>query len=78
MVSVSAVESLDLVLAYLDRNTSAGQRVDHHGPGKGEQIELPASSSPRSSCFTVSARENDGAKRFDAAAGYEIVLGPRP
>jgi hypothetical protein len=76
IVNVSAVASLDLVLAYLDRNTAAGQRVDHHGPGKGEQIELPASSSARSSCFTVSAREHDGAKAFDAAVAYEIALAP--
>jgi hypothetical protein len=75
-VTVSAVADLDLVLAYLDRNTSAGQRIDHHGPGKGEQIELPASSGARSSCFTVSARENEGAQRFDAKTPYEIRLGP--
>jgi hypothetical protein len=75
-VTVSALAELDLVLTYLDRNTAAGQRIDHHGPGKGEQIELPASSGPRASCFTVSAREHEGAKLFEPSLSYEIALAP--
>ena len=75
-VTVSAVAELDLVLTYLDRNTSAGQRIDHQGPGKGEQIELPASAGARASCFTVSARENGEAKLFAPSSSYQIALAP--
>jgi len=75
-VRLGGIAELDLVLSYLDRSTEAGQKIDHHGPGEGEQIELPAAGNERTSCFTVSAREREGAKLFDPQTRYEIVLTP--
>jgi eukaryotic-like serine/threonine-protein kinase len=75
-VKLSGIPELDLVLAYLDRSTDAGQKIDHNALGEGEQIELPASGTERTSCFTISAKQRDGAKLFDAETRYEIVLAP--
>ena len=73
-LEVSGVPGLDLVLAYLDRGTDAGQRIDRLGPGAGERIELPPAKSPRQACFTVSAREREGALLANPEHPYEIAL----
>ncbi|HEX5658954.1 MAG TPA: serine/threonine-protein kinase [Polyangiales bacterium] len=73
-VALGGLPEVDLVLSYLDRISEAGQRVDHHGPGEGEQLELPASKSDRSSCFTVSAKEHKEGRKFDAKQSYELEL----
>ncbi|MDB4973686.1 MAG: serine/threonine protein kinase [Myxococcaceae bacterium] len=79
IVLLSAVPELDLVLSYLDRATDAGQRIDHHGVGQGERIELPASNAARSACFTVSLREQGEGKaaegkKADPEHSYQIEL----
>ncbi|HEY6881225.1 MAG TPA: serine/threonine-protein kinase, partial [Polyangiales bacterium] len=73
-VTLAGVEGVDLVLAHLDRISEMGQRVDHHGPGEGERLELPASKSDRASCFTVSAKEREGASKSNPTQTYEIEL----
>jgi eukaryotic-like serine/threonine-protein kinase len=73
-VVLGAVPKLDLVLSYLDRISEDGQRVDHHGPGEGERLELPASKSDRTSCFTVSAKERKDGPQFDPKQSYELEL----
>jgi len=73
-VEVSGVPGLDLVLAYLDRRTDAGQRIDRQGVGEGERIALPEAKATRASCFTVIARERDGARVSDPERSYRIRL----
>jgi serine/threonine-protein kinase len=73
-VVLSGLEGVDLVLSYLDRASEAGQRVDHHGIGEGERLELPASKSERTSCFTVSAKEPKNAAHANPKQTYEIEL----
>jgi serine/threonine protein kinase len=75
-VVVSAVPGLNLVLTFLERKSEAGQRVDHHGSGEGEQILLPAASHARESCFTVSVAEQPGEPRADPEHDYTITLDP--
>jgi serine/threonine protein kinase len=73
-VALSGVEGVDLVLSYLDRISEAGQRVDHHGPGEGEALELPASKTARASCFTVSAKERKEGRLFNTKQSYVLEL----
>jgi hypothetical protein len=73
-VTLSGAEGLDLVLSYLDRSSEAGQRIDRQGIGEGERLELPASREDRVSCFTVSAKEGEGAARSNPGKTYEIEL----
>ncbi|MET0283983.1 MAG: serine/threonine-protein kinase, partial [Polyangiales bacterium] len=73
-VTLGGLEGVDLVLSYLDRISETGQRVDHHGPGEGESLDLPASSADRASCFTVSAKERKDGRLFNAKQSYTIEL----
>ncbi len=73
-VELSGVPNLDLVLQYVDRISEAGQRVDHHGPGEGERLELPSGDAERASCFTVSAKERKDGPLFEPVQTYQIEL----
>jgi eukaryotic-like serine/threonine-protein kinase len=73
-VTLSGVDKVDLVLQYLDRISEAGQRVDHHGVGEGERLELPVSPSERASCFTISAKDHDGAALYNPVQTYALEL----
>jgi eukaryotic-like serine/threonine-protein kinase len=73
-VALGGLPGIDLVLSHLDRVSEAGQRVDHHGPGEGERLELPTSKTDRTSCFTVSAKDRKDGKLFDVKQSYELEL----
>ncbi|MET0340589.1 MAG: protein kinase [Polyangiales bacterium] len=73
-VTLGGVPGLDLVLAYLDRTTDAGQRIDRAGVGEGETLSLPRATTPRRACFTVSARDGKDSAPADATHRYRIEL----